>query len=108
MKYTSNKMNFNYYDETLDHPIGSPLSDSERLEICVICRNRSFDKNVGTICGRTFKKPDFDNSCPFMIVDEKENERREARKAAEQARYEEDVRMCRGVVRFLLRLLARI
>lgn len=35
----------------------------DRIAICSTCKNRSFDRNVGLVCGLTNQKPEFEESC---------------------------------------------
>lgn len=43
----------------------------KQSEHCRLCNHQEIDLKVGTICGLTKKKPDFNNSCPTINFSEK-------------------------------------
>jgi hypothetical protein len=55
---------------------------SERLEFCKICEKRKFDKNIGLICSLTEAKPEFEEKCTDIKIDEPEARRVMERKQA--------------------------
>ena len=49
----------------------------EQLELCRTCQNKSFNSQVGIICGLTNAKPTFSDTCPDYLRNEKAYERRQ-------------------------------
>ena len=63
------------YDlESLKHK--SFETDKQRLEVCKLCTNRTFDKNVGMVCSLTLAKPTFKSMCTDFNLDTKEYQKR--------------------------------
>ncbi|WP_054850785.1 hypothetical protein [Olleya sp. ITB9] len=50
-------------------------TNSERLSLCKICINKTFDPKIGLLCNIDYSKPSFNTFCKEFIVDEKEQER---------------------------------
>lgn len=48
------------------------MTREEQLKFCAVCKNRSFDAQVGITCGLTNKIADFEVSCPDYIEDDYE------------------------------------
>lgn len=53
----------------------SQLSEHDRLFFCKQCKNRSFSKQIGIVCGLTSNKPSFKYDCPDFLLDESVEER---------------------------------
>ena len=45
------------------------MTPEERLKKCSICKNRSFNPQVGLICGNIGAKPTFAEECPDFNLD---------------------------------------
>ena len=48
------------------------MNEQKILELCIHCKNRDYDKNIGLICGLSRKSPDFTDTCKdhvFVDVD---------------------------------------
>jgi hypothetical protein len=48
----------------------------EKLKYCIICENRSMNRDIGMVCGLTKKKPNFITECNKFIKDEVETQRK--------------------------------
>jgi hypothetical protein len=47
----------------------------EKLQICKICTNKEFNRQIGLVCRITHEKPEFNDICDSFIKDDKEAER---------------------------------
>lgn len=45
------------------------LTHDERIRLCEVCRNRSFDLQQGILCGLTKERPAFEEVCTDQILD---------------------------------------
>ena len=43
------------------------MDEQKVLELCIHCKNRSYDKSIGLICGLSGKSPDFTDTCKDYI-----------------------------------------
>ncbi len=69
------------------------MSTTNISEFCDNCTNKSFNPNLGLVCGLTNEKPDFIDSCPSFTLDPNAKARKEIemekKKVAEQE-YEQE------------------
>lgn len=67
------------------------MTREEQLKSCNICKNRSFNPSIGTICALTNAAPTFEGFCPTFLVDEKEVENNERIEKVKKADTKKDV-----------------
>jgi hypothetical protein len=87
---------------------------NQRLAICEYCKNRAMNPTIGSVCGLTMQKPDFEDICPDYDADKLEinrsNER--ASMAAEEASSGSSFKVSPwlviGIILLILRLVLRM
>jgi hypothetical protein len=67
------------------------MTREEQLKSCNLCKNRSFNPTVGTICGLTNAAATFDGVCPSFIADELEIENNERKVKVQKADTNKDI-----------------
>ena len=69
------------------------MSTTNISEFCDNCTNKSFNPNLGLVCGLTGEKPDFIDTCPSFSLDPSAKAKMEIemekKKAAEQVQEQE-------------------
>ncbi|MEN9304420.1 MAG: hypothetical protein RL264_2849 [Bacteroidota bacterium] len=50
------------------------MTQRERLKYCTVCKNRVYNRDLGTICNLTYRPAAFDLTCPDFIQDERSDE----------------------------------
>ena len=66
-------------------PTFKQMELQEKLNYCRVCHNRKLDMNTGIVCGLTNQKPQFEEKCPDIKVDEAEMNRLAKREQALQS-----------------------
>lgn len=71
-KLLSNSPDFNFNYKPINQIY---YSEKERIELCKTCSLRTFNRDIGTICSLTNKKPIFETTCSEYTLDNNELKR---------------------------------
>lgn len=76
------------------------MTHEERISLCKICSNRSFNSKFGVVCSLTDQRPDFISTCKDFIKDEHEVQKvlKREEEEAEDHKVKVNTKMAIGLV----------
>ena len=70
------------------------MTHAERIKVCSLCKNRTFNPKLGIVCGLTSEQPSFELECLDYVLDPIAQHAQELQKSQEQ--YDENSTVNKG------------